>query len=85
MVEKMEEITEIVNQLNVQIKHIFREANQLVDFITNTTINQDSIDQFHSFIQMLRTGRKILNMDKIQIPTLRVSARRINSNHNNLA
>lgn len=27
-------------QINIQVKHIFREVNQLADYITNITINQ---------------------------------------------
>ncbi|KAH0698803.1 hypothetical protein KY284_013018 [Solanum tuberosum] len=38
--ERIEEIHELMNTLHIHIQHIFREANQLADFITNTVIDQ---------------------------------------------
>ncbi|KAH0725552.1 hypothetical protein KY284_001417 [Solanum tuberosum] len=74
--EKIEEIKEIASQV---IIHIFREANQLADFIANIAIDQEGIQQFHSFIQLRSMEKTILNMDKSQLPTIRV---RISNNHN---
>ncbi|KAH0651617.1 hypothetical protein KY285_031747 [Solanum tuberosum] len=39
--EKMEDIHEMVTQINVNVQHIFREANQLADFVANTAINRE--------------------------------------------
>ncbi|KAH0636655.1 hypothetical protein KY289_036570 [Solanum tuberosum] len=39
IVEKVEDIHEIVQQINVQVWHVFSEVNQLADFIANTTID----------------------------------------------
>ncbi|WMV43391.1 hypothetical protein MTR67_036776 [Solanum verrucosum] len=66
-----------MEQLNVQIQHIFREANQLADYIANTAINQEGIQLFHSFSQLTSMGRKILNMDKSGVPTIRIKTRKI--------
>lgn len=35
----IEEIDEIINGSNTHIEHVFRETNQLADYITNATFN----------------------------------------------
>lgn len=70
-----------MEQLNVQIQHIFREANHLADYIANTTMDQEGIQQFHSFSQLASMGRKILNMDKSGVPTIRTKTRKILTNN----
>ncbi|KAK4727000.1 hypothetical protein R3W88_031917 [Solanum pinnatisectum] len=81
MAEKIEEVKEIASQIIVLFNHIFIETNQLADFIKNTTINQEDMKQFYSFNQQPSLGRKILNMYKNQIPTIRVRIKSINNNH----
>lgn len=57
-IEKMGDIKDMISQLNNQVSHIFREANQLANFITNTPINKEEIQQFHNFTQLPSMGRK---------------------------
>lgn len=47
-----------MNTLHIHIKHIFREANQLADFITNTTRDQEEKQQFLNFNQ--KQGKKYM-------------------------
>lgn len=80
LVDKIEEIRELMQQLNIHIIHIFREANQLADFITNTAIDSEGMLQFNNFNQLPSRAKRILNIDKMQIPNLRVRPRRILNN-----
>uniref|UniRef100_M1AL57 RNase H family protein n=1 Tax=Solanum tuberosum TaxID=4113 RepID=M1AL57_SOLTU len=64
LVEKMEEIQEMIHQMNVQVKHIFREANMLADCIANTAVYTVEKQEFHNFNQLTSMGRRILNIDK---------------------
>jgi len=82
IMEMIEDIHDIVIQLNVHVQHIFREANQLADYIANTTINKKDKHGYHHFSHLPSLGKKILNIDKQQIPTLRIKTRRIISNIN---
>ena len=50
--------------IQIHIVHIFREANQLVDCITNIAINQKDRQQYHKFQDLPSMPRKILNIDK---------------------
>ena len=43
--------------------HTFKEANKLVDCITNIAINQENRQQYHIFQDLPSIARKILNMD----------------------
>ncbi|WMV31014.1 hypothetical protein MTR67_024399 [Solanum verrucosum] len=78
IIERVEEIHEMMEISNTQIRHIYREANQLADFITNTTIDQEGKLQYHGFYQLPSKARGILNMDKQQIAAIRIRTRRIN-------
>ena len=63
--------------IQIHIVHIFREANQLVDCITNIAINQKDRQQYHKFQDLPSIARKILNMDKHQIRAIRIRTRKI--------
>lgn len=82
LVEMMEEIHDMVGKVTVQVSHIFREANQLADYIANSVINKEEIKTFQNFIHLPSLGRRILNIDKQQIPSIHIKKRRINTNNN---
>ncbi|KAK6788048.1 hypothetical protein RDI58_016573 [Solanum bulbocastanum] len=62
----------------VKIQYIFREGNQLADFLANHAAEIDRKVEYQSFKELPSTGRKIINTDKQQIPTLRIRTRKIN-------
>ncbi|KAK4733812.1 hypothetical protein R3W88_008073 [Solanum pinnatisectum] len=70
IIEKVEDIQEIMQQINVHVWHIFREANQLANVIANTTINTK-----HKLVF------QILNIDKQEVPSVRIKTRRIYNNN----
>ncbi|KAK4722151.1 hypothetical protein R3W88_012384 [Solanum pinnatisectum] len=78
----MDDIHAIVEQINVQVQHIFREANQLADYVANTAINKEAKQVFFNFNQLPSRGRKLLNIDKHKIPLVRIKTRRINIDNN---
>lgn len=39
IIERFKDNRELIRHFNKHINHIFREANQLADYITNTTIH----------------------------------------------
>lgn len=45
---------------------------QQIDCITNITINQEKIQQYESFYDLPSKARKILNMDKQQLPSTKI-------------
>ena len=65
-IDKIEKIHMIMEKIQIQTVHTFREANQLVHSITNTTINQENRKQYHRFKDLPSIKRKIINMDKQQ-------------------
>ncbi|KAH0723664.1 hypothetical protein KY290_006335 [Solanum tuberosum] len=70
LVEKMEDILHMVTQINVHVHYIFKEANPLADYVANSAISKEEK-------QLPSMGRKILNIDKHQIPSVRIKTRRI--------
>uniref|UniRef100_A0A0V0GPZ5 Putative ovule protein n=1 Tax=Solanum chacoense TaxID=4108 RepID=A0A0V0GPZ5_SOLCH len=74
----MEDIHDIAKKLNVNVQHISRETNQLADYIATTAINKEEKQQYNSFSQLPSLGKRILNIDKQQIPSVRIKTRRIN-------
>ncbi|XP_060182866.1 small ribosomal subunit protein uS3c-like [Lycium barbarum] len=73
---QIEEIKQDMRAMQVQINHIFREGNRLADFLANQALDHAGI-KVHDFILMASEGRRILNMDKLQLPQLRIRTRRI--------
>lgn len=53
-----------MNILQVQVKHAFREANQLADKLANLALENQAIIQAHHFRELPVACRGILNMDK---------------------
>ncbi|KAK6784166.1 hypothetical protein RDI58_017620 [Solanum bulbocastanum] len=76
--EIVEEIKTMIFKQGVKIQHIFREGNQLADFLANHAAEIDRKVEYQSFKELPSTGRKIINTDKQQIPTLRIRTRKIN-------
>lgn len=68
----IEECMHIMEDVNIQVVHVYREANQLADFMANLAIHSDGTQKFHTFSQLPSQARGILNTDKHQIPILRI-------------
>lgn len=62
--------------LNATINHIYREENTLADYMANIAFQLEDITTFNSFQQLPSVGRKIVNMEKMQIPNLRIRTTR---------
>ncbi|WMV19300.1 hypothetical protein MTR67_012685 [Solanum verrucosum] len=56
--EKIEEIQKIITRKQVNIKHIFREANSLADYLANLEIEQAGTIHAHNFYDLSSRGRK---------------------------
>lgn len=69
-VERVEDIQQLMLQATIEVQYVFREANQLADFTVNEAINRGGEQKYNSFLQLPSEGRKILSMDKFQVPSL---------------
>lgn len=74
MVEKIKK--KLIKQW-VTLQHIFREGNQLANYLANHAVEEGRKMKFHNFGELPTKGRNILNTDKYQIPTIRIRTRRI--------
>lgn len=70
--DNIDEISNFINSANAQIKHVYREANQLADLITNLAINNLNKIKFSNFSQLPVEAKRILNSDKSQLPYIRI-------------
>lgn len=61
----------ILRHKKVQIRHIFREGNQLADYLANLAFDQEKFI-VTAFNQLPSSGKKILNSDKQQCPYLKL-------------
>lgn len=53
-----------MSAINIQIYHVFREANYLADFIANLAINEAECKSFWSFMELPSAARRIVNTNK---------------------
>ncbi|XP_047249936.1 ribonuclease H-like [Capsicum annuum] len=65
----------LLQNKQVQIRHIFREGNQLADYLANLTFEQEKFI-FTTFNQLPSSGRKRLNSNKQQCLYLRLNLAR---------
>lgn len=75
--EVIEEITINMQKQQATIQHIFREGNQLADYLANIAFNQTGKQQSHSFKELPSAVRRIINSDKSQLPYIRVKTKQI--------
>lgn len=68
----------------MHIVHVYREANQLSDYIENTAIQKENTQQYLSFTQLPSFARRILNIDKQHIPKLRIKTMKISGKSRNV-
>ncbi|KAK6791865.1 hypothetical protein RDI58_010946 [Solanum bulbocastanum] len=66
-----------VQQQEVTIKHIYREGNQMADYLANFAIGQTTIQEYVNFAELPTIGKHIINIDKAQIPTIRIKTKQI--------
>lgn len=77
--EMMDVIIREVQHQHVTIKHIYREGNQITDYIANLAMNQEGQHTFRMFTELSRIGKCIINNDKAQIPIIRINTKQIKS------
>lgn len=69
--EDIEEIHKISAKMTIRVTHSYREANQLADAMANLALDGDGELRYLAFQDMPSLCRKILNMDKHQIPSFK--------------
>ncbi|XP_060202710.1 uncharacterized protein LOC132631124 [Lycium barbarum] len=72
VITEMERIRKMKVEFNVIIQHVYIEGNTLAGFLINLAFDFASTQSFSSFAELPSTGRKILNLDKRQVPNLRI-------------
>lgn len=63
-VENIENIKQSIARKKIKVKHIFREVNQLADYLANMALNQAEQIQVNNFYDLPSIGRRILNIEK---------------------
>lgn len=68
----------MILKLQVQPTHIFREGNSVADALAGEVVESQNFKEYYSFLELPSKTRKLINMDKSQIPSIRIRARKIN-------
>lgn len=69
--EHVEEIRTLLDLCSGRVLHTFREGNKLADHLENHALDVGDIE-CHGFHHLVTVGRRIVNVDKLQCPYLRV-------------
>ncbi|XP_060170637.1 uncharacterized protein LOC132601572 [Lycium barbarum] len=72
IITEVERIRRMKAEFNVLIYHVYMEGNTLADFLTNLAFDFAGTISFNSFTDLPSAGRKILHLDKHQVPNLRI-------------
>lgn len=73
--DEIEEIKKLLIMCNGEITHIYREGNKLADHLANYALDVGNI-VCHDFHQLDTHGRRLVNVDKLLCPNLRIKAAR---------
>uniref|UniRef100_M1BF38 RNase H family protein n=1 Tax=Solanum tuberosum TaxID=4113 RepID=M1BF38_SOLTU len=79
IVERIEDIRQSLQQLDARIIHIFREGNTVADSLANEVIDTQYTTEYNNFQELPSNIRRLINMDKAQMPNLRIRNRHINT------
>lgn len=77
LLEIVEKIQRHIQDQQITMQHIYREGNQLADYIANIAANEETNLTYEHFTQVPTEGRQIINTDKTLIPRLRIKTRPI--------
>lgn len=77
----IEDIQRMRQLCNTEIMHIYREDNTLADYLANFSFDIQGRQIFTQFSQLPVKERKLLNIDKKQIPNLRIRTKEIKDSY----
>lgn len=65
------DIVHITSQVDVQVMHCFREANQVADYLAKLASQSRNSTSFTSFNQLPREVKGLFQLDRWQLPSIR--------------
>ncbi|WMV58370.1 hypothetical protein MTR67_051755 [Solanum verrucosum] len=65
-------INRLRNIISVRVQHSLMEGNTLADFFANLVFHFASTYEFNQFQEVPSEGKRIINLDKSNIPQLRI-------------
>ncbi|XP_060170520.1 uncharacterized protein LOC132601457 [Lycium barbarum] len=68
----VQEINRLMRGNMVIVEHIYREGNGLADILTNYVFDFAGTQHFHNFQDLPIKAKRLFNMDKAQIPNLKI-------------
>lgn len=77
LVENVEDIRYKLGTVQEKVIHTFKEGNTVVDALANEVIEEHSKNEYNRFTDLSAKVRKLINMDKSQIPNLRSRTHKI--------
>ncbi|KAG5572010.1 hypothetical protein H5410_061776 [Solanum commersonii] len=78
LVERMEEIRDIMLLTVTIITHTYKEGYGLADCIANISIEGQTSHEYHSFHELAVRARQVLNTEKAKVPVLHKKTSKIN-------
>ncbi|XP_019241256.1 PREDICTED: uncharacterized protein LOC109221250 [Nicotiana attenuata] len=69
---EVRKIKEIKSTFNVLFQHVLREGNTVADFLANLVFSFAGTVTFHYFHELPPRGKALINLDKAQMPNLRI-------------
>ncbi|CAK9135409.1 unnamed protein product [Ilex paraguariensis] len=67
----MEQIWRLLGGLNFQLRHVYREANMIADFLASLAVQTQVCTEFSSQSSLPLSGRMLIHQDQSGMPTAR--------------
>lgn len=68
----IEDTSQIFNQATIKIAHCYREANQVADGLAKLATTLEEVSFYHTFQQLPEMVKGPFQLDKCQMPSIRL-------------
>ncbi|KAG5570020.1 hypothetical protein H5410_059786 [Solanum commersonii] len=71
----VEDTLTLMKDATIDIEHIYREGTSLAYYLANHAFGVEGRQQYNTFRELPSQGRKVLNLDKLEVPNLRIKSK----------
>lgn len=71
----VEDTLVLMKDATINMEHIYREGTSLSYYLANHAFEVEGRQLYNTFRELPSQGRKVLNLDKLEVPNLRIKSK----------